>query len=94
MSDRTKGPWRRDPKRSMRIVAGHDDTVASVGSQASLADEWEANAAAIVLWENHFDELVKALEEAKRQLEEYELAATGEHYNSLQINAILAKVTP
>ena len=44
MSGWTKGPWRVDPKRSLRVVAGADDTIASTGNQASLRDEWEANA--------------------------------------------------
>ncbi len=40
---------------------------------------------------NSHDDLVAALEEALRQLEGYELDATGEQYNNPQINAALAK---
>lgn len=91
MADRTKGPWSIDPKRAMRIVAGDDNTIATTGCQSDFRDAWEANAAAIVRWENSFDELVAALEEALVQLEAFQLEATDESYNSLQINAALAK---
>ena len=36
-------------------------------------------------------DLYEALEHAKAMLEEYEHEATGEHFNSLMINAALAK---
>lgn len=39
-------------------------------------------------------ELVEALIEARQQLEAYEFGITGEHYNSPQINAALAKFQP
>jgi len=55
--------------------AGEEDTVA------------EANARLIAA----APELLEALIEARSQLEEYELAASGEHYNSLQINAAIAR---
>lgn len=39
----TPGPWRVDPKRSLRVVAGEDDTVASTGCQESIHHQWAGN---------------------------------------------------
>lgn len=44
MSEHTPGPWRVDPKKSLRVVAGNDDTVATSGLQSDLRSQWEANA--------------------------------------------------
>jgi len=38
-------------------------------------------------------DLLEALIEAREMLREYEAAATGEHFNSLKINAAIAKAT-
>ncbi len=94
MTERTPGPWRRDPKRAMRIVAGQDDTVASVGSQPSLAEAWEANAAAIVRWENHFDELTEALAHCCSVLEKVPNASNSPIITNAVANSrvLLAKV--
>lgn len=54
----TPGPWRIDSRRSLRVVAGDDDTVASVGSQPSLQDDWVANARLIA----SAPDMLKALE--------------------------------
>lgn len=57
----TPTPWRVDPKRALRVVAGEDDTVATTGQQGNMRDQWEANAAHIVLCVNSHDALVEAL---------------------------------
>lgn len=62
MAEHTPTPWRIDPKRSLRIVAGDDDTVATVGSQTSLRDDWEENALLIVNAVNSHKEMAKRLE--------------------------------
>lgn len=59
----TQLPWRTDPKKSLRIVAGDDDTVASVGSQASLRGQWEGNALLIVRAVNNHSALIEMLSE-------------------------------
>lgn len=64
LSGHTPTPWRVDPRRSLRVFAGDDDTVASVGCQASLSDQWHANAAFIVRAVNSHDALVGLVEEA------------------------------
>lgn len=38
-------------------------------------------------------ELLEALIDARRQLEQYEMERTGEHYNNTDINAAIAKAT-
>jgi septal ring factor EnvC (AmiA/AmiB activator) len=48
----------------------------------------------IAALEAEIEHLRAALIEARRQLECYELAATGEKYNSLQINAALEQKSP
>ena len=40
----TPGPWIVDPKRSLRVVAEHDNTVCTVGCTDSLRSSWEDNA--------------------------------------------------
>lgn len=62
MSGHTKTPWRVDPKRQLRVMAGEDDTICSTGCQDSLRAQWEANAEHIVRCVNSHDALVKALE--------------------------------
>lgn len=65
---RTPGPWRLDPKRSLRVVAGDDHTVCATGNSDHLRDQWEANAAFIVRAANSHDELVAALADAQKRL--------------------------
>ena len=62
MTDRTPGPWTRS---CFQVYGGDKSRIAHTGMgqlPPSRAPESEANAAAIVLWENHFDDLVKALQ--------------------------------
>jgi hypothetical protein len=75
MNDRTAGPWKwhsrvedlygDGPIQSGSIFAepikGHAYSVA-VAPKYQTEEQWRADAAAIVLWENNFDDLVKALE--------------------------------
>jgi hypothetical protein len=66
MSERTKGPWTRS---CFQVYGGDKSRIAHTGmGQLPLyrSSESEANAAAIVLWENHFDELVKTMEEVQK----------------------------
>jgi hypothetical protein len=79
MSDRTQGPWKwhsriedldgRGPLQTGSIYAeptkGHAYSVA-VAPKYQTEQRWKADAAAIVLWENHFDELVKTMEEVQK----------------------------
>jgi hypothetical protein len=87
MSERTKGPWHtgldRNPKRPGYVLSGGEIIVDCEFPE----DEAEgiANAAAIVLWENHFDELEKALEDAQ-----VALAGKGE-YRDIHIRATNAE---
>jgi len=71
------------------VTDGQIERAWSKGNGPSY-EEMEANAAFIAKACNAHEALVKALQEAKRQLEAYELAASGENYNSLQINDALA----
>jgi len=63
VSGHTPTPWRVDPKKLLRVVSGDDNSVATVGLQSDLCDQWEANAAFIVKAVNSHDALVKKLEE-------------------------------
>ncbi len=66
MTERTKGPW---GLISENLRGGKYWTVLRPGMDNAEAicihddDNGEADAAAIVRWENHFDELVEALSE-------------------------------
>jgi hypothetical protein len=65
MSERTKGPWSAINQylyasdRALPIASGLHDWATDRGGSAH--DEACANAAAIVMWENSHDALVKAL---------------------------------
>jgi hypothetical protein len=115
MSERTQGPWKwhsriedldgRGPLQTGSIYAeptkGHAYSVA-VAPKYQTEQRWKADAAAIVLWENHFDELVKALDQALRQWKMYaeihdrdgwlseEPSPEGDMFR--EIKALLAKV--
>lgn len=78
MTERTKGPWKWHSRLEQDLhnpclkrqtgsvfsepIKGHAYSVA-IAPQYQTEERWKADAAAIVRWENHFDELVKALEE-------------------------------
>jgi hypothetical protein len=103
MSERTKGPWRQG---CFQVYGADGSKIAHTGMgqlPPSRSQESEANAAAIVRWENHFDDLVAALDQALRQwamyadiVERYdrtlnaEQSPEGEMYRSAK--ALLAKV--
>lgn len=55
----TPGPWVVDPKRSLRVIAVGDETVASCGASDLIRGSWEANAALIAA----APELLEALED-------------------------------
>lgn len=100
MSERTKGPWRVRTFGPAGVIEGDQDkdgwtTIGSV--------KYRPDAAAIVRWENHFDDLVKALNQALRQWAMYadiveqdnrtldaQQSPEGEMYRSAK--ALLAKV--
>jgi hypothetical protein len=105
MRERTKGPWQtgldRNPKRPGYVLSGGE--IIADCEFPEYEAEGIANAAAIVRWENHFDELVKALDQALRQWAMYadiverddrtldaEQSPEGEMYRSAK--ALLAKV--
>jgi hypothetical protein len=71
-------------------VAGPDyQPICMVALDEHHHDVRLANAAFIVKAVNAHEALVEALEDARLELEAYELAATGEGYNNLAINFAL-----
>lgn len=64
MSNHTKGPWYVDPKRSLRVVAEGDITIASTGTNTSSREEWESNAKLIAA----APDMLSALKESRYTL--------------------------
>lgn len=58
----TRAPWLVSERAQFRIIAEWGDTIATVGCDSALRDQWEANAAFIVDAVNSHAALVKALE--------------------------------
>lgn len=92
MTGHTPGPWEVGeitdgegrPISYEAIIYGGDDDEAEIYVRGIRArDDARLIAAA--------PEMLEALKEARRQLELYEESATGETYNSPQINAAIAK---
>lgn len=87
MAAHSPTPW---TSGSSAIFAGKK-CIGVTDCDSSTPNVERANAAFIVRAVNAHDDLVAALKAAKSELEAYEQAATGETYNSTQINAALAK---
>lgn len=68
MAEHTPTPWLISERAHFRIIAEWGDTVATVGSDSDLRDQWEANAAFIVKAVNGYDALVITLRETRDAL--------------------------
>ncbi len=78
MTERTKGPWTR---ACFQVYGADKSRIAHTGMgqlPPYRSSESEANAAAIVKWENSYDDLVKALENVRAIISEG--AMTGFNY--------------
>ncbi len=68
MTERTKGPWGQRENRLGMILDKDGEWIADCEFRDNDGED-EANAAAIVKWENCFDDLVRALENAAAFME-------------------------
>lgn len=91
----TPTPWNVDEYKS--IVDSEGNTISANGfamvmSYGEEQKKAQANAAHIVKCVNMHDELVKALKNAREELEEYESSLNHENYNNPSLNEVLKKV--
>lgn len=91
MSDHSELPWTSSPAErygdGFFIGNDHENTAFVPGYQDH--PQIIANAALIVHSVNALPVVVAALEQALKDLRDYEKDSTGESYNNLQINAAL-----